>query len=174
MGCDPRVRVAAAIVPARRQRAATRRRQAAASISQVTSSSSAAREVVGTGVSAPPGPRPASGVLTHRASPAVQATGGVQLLVVQPAGVGGGSQAAPVQAAGAVMALTIWARPAGSGLATVKLTVTVALPPAGTLAKLTLHSVPAAASAAQVVLAPVLPSLTLAKRVPAGTTSLTV
>ena len=88
-------------------------------------------------------------------------------LPVQLGGVGGASQLAPAQAAGTVMALTIWVKPLGNVLARAKVMRTLALPPAGTLAMVTGHRVPAAAPAVQVVVPPSM----LVKVALAGTTS---
>ena len=109
-------------------------------------------------------------MLTQCGSPAVQTLTGVHVEPVQPAGGGCASHSAPAQAAGSLITLTICLRSAGRFLSSVKLICTLALPAAGTLAMVTVHSVPAAAPAAQLLVPPV----TLVKVAPAGTTSLSV
>jgi hypothetical protein len=104
---------------------------------------------------------------------------GVHGLAEQPFGNGGVVQVAPVQLLGSVMLFATDCVPSGIELAALNVTFTLATPgvaptSAGTLVKLTGHTVPAASPPVQLLVAVVVPLATETKVVFAGTTSLIV
>ena len=99
--------------------------------------------------------------------------------MLQPGGSGGRLQLEPTQAFGTVIRFAMNRVLSVIVGVAAKVTTTEAIPSvvpalAGTVAKITLHSVPAAAPEAQSVVAVVVPSLTETNVVFAGTTSYSV